>query len=96
MKQSVKLAQLTRKLSNSRKLEMSVFKALSAIPVGHVKLGRKLGQLAQTPAITTVFLIHQFVISLPHINVCVNPYGEFTTHMCLGVGCTALTQQEAL
>ena len=84
MKQSVKLGQFTRKLSNCRKLEMSVFNALSAIPVGHVKLGRELGQLAQTPAITTVFLIHQFVISLPHINVCVNPYGSSPLTCALG------------
>lgn len=97
MKHIVKLKQLTRKLSNCRKLEMSIFNALKAIPVGHVKLKRKLGQLAQAPANTTVFLSPQFVISLPHINVCVNPFGEFTAHMCRGLtGCTALTQQEAL
>lgn len=97
MKQSVKLKQLTRKLSNCRKLESSIFNALRAIPVGHVKLRRKLGQLAQTPANATVFLSPQFVIYLPHINVCVNPFWEFTAHMCRGLeGCTALTQQEAL
>ena len=97
MKQSVKLSQFTRKLSNCRKLETSIFNALRAIPVGHVKLERKLGQLAQTPANTTVFLSPQFVISLPHINVCVTPSGEFAAHMCRGLeGCTALTQQEAL
>ena len=97
MKQTVKLKQLTRKLSNCRKLESSVFNALRAIPVGHVKLKRKLGQLAQIQANTTVFLSPQFVISLPYINVCVNPYGEFTAYMCRGLGgCTALTQQEAL
>jgi hypothetical protein len=97
MKQSVKLKQLTRKLSNCCKLESSFFKALGAIPVGHVKLKCKLGQLAQTPANATVFLSPQFVISLPHINVCVNPFWEFTAHMCRGLeGCTALTQQEDL
>jgi len=97
MKQTVKLNQLTRKLANCRKLESSISKALRAIPVGHVKLKRKLGQLAQTPANTTVFLSRQFVISLPHISVWVNPFWEFTAHMCRGFGgCTALTQQEAL
>lgn len=97
MKQTVKLGQLTRKLANCRKLEVSIFNALKAIPVGHVKLKRKLGQLAQTLANTIVFLSPQFVISLPYINVCVNPSGEFTAHMCRGFeGCTALTQQEAL
>ena len=97
MKHTVKLKQLTRKLSNCRKLEFSIFNALRAIPVGHVKLKRKLGQLAQTPANATVFLSPQFVISLPHINVCVTLSGEFAAHMCRGLeGCTALTQQEAL
>lgn len=90
MKQAVKLHQSDVKLSNCRKLESSIFKALRAIPVGHVKLRVELGQLAKTPANATVFLSPQFVVSLPHINVCVNPSGEFTAHMCRGLGgCTA-------
>lgn len=95
MKRAVKLNQLDVKLANCRKLESGVFNALKAVSVGHVKLRVKLGQLAKTPANATVFPSPQFAVSLPHINVCVNPFGEFTAHMCRGLGaCTALTQQE--
>ena len=93
MNHFVKLMQLTVKLANCRKLESSNFNVLNAIPVGHVKLKRKLGQLAQTPANPTVFLSPQLVISLPHISVCVNPYREFTAHMRRGWGgCSTLTR----
>jgi len=93
MNHFVKLKQLTIKLANCRKLESSIFNALHAIPVGRVKLKRKLGQLVQTPVNPTVFLSPQLVISLPHISVCVNPHREFTAHMCRWwEGCTTLTR----
>ena len=96
MQTILKLNQFANKLANCRKLESSIINDLSHFLVCEHKLDSKLSKLAKNPAITTDSQKTKFAISTPHINVCVNPYGEFTAHMCLGVGCTALTQQEAL